>query len=69
MRRSWFEANLDICLRSPDTQKKTHQVRKTYIAHMEKLTKERTSRIIYLEAFSVALLIKIHKLEGESSSK
>jgi hypothetical protein len=64
-----LEANLNICLRSLDTQKKTLQVSKTYIDLLEKLAKERNSRIIYLEAFTIALQTKIHKLEGEASSK
>jgi hypothetical protein len=64
-----LEANLDICLRSLDTQKKTLEVSKNYIALLEKLNKEHSDRIIYLEAFTVTLQTKIHKLEGETPSK
>jgi hypothetical protein len=42
---------------------------KNYIALLEKLDKEHSDRIIYLEAFTVALQTKIHKLEGETPSK
>jgi hypothetical protein len=44
-------------------------VSKNYIARLEKLAKERSARIIYLEAFTVALQTKIRKLEGEAPSK
>jgi hypothetical protein len=64
-----MEANLDICLRSLDTQNKTLEVSKNYITLLEKLAKERSARIIYLEAFTVALQTKIHKLEGEAPLK
>jgi hypothetical protein len=57
-----LEANLDMCLRSLDTQKKTLEVRKNYIALLEKLATECSARIIYLEAFTVALQTKIRKL-------
>jgi hypothetical protein len=64
-----MEANLDICLRSLDTQNKTLEVSKNYITLLEKLAKEHSARIIYLEAFTVALQTKIHKLEGEAPLK
>ncbi|KAK1661978.1 hypothetical protein QYE76_050137 [Lolium multiflorum] len=64
-----LEANLDICLRSLDTQKKTLEVSKNYITLLEKLAKERSARIIYLKAFTVALQTKIRKLEGEAPLK
>jgi hypothetical protein len=63
------EANLNICLRSLDTQKKILEVSKTYIDLLEKLAKERSTYTIYLEAFTFALQTKIRKLEGESPSK
>jgi hypothetical protein len=50
-----LKANLGICLRSLDTQKKALEVSKNYIDLLEKLAKERSVRIIYLEAFTVAL--------------
>ncbi|KAK1682782.1 hypothetical protein QYE76_043630 [Lolium multiflorum] len=64
-----LEANLDICLHSLDTQKRTLEVSKNYIALLEKLAKERSARIIYLETFIVALQTKIRNLEGEAPSK
>jgi hypothetical protein len=64
-----LEANLNICLRSLDTQKKTLEVSKNYISLLEKLAKEHYARIIYLEAFTVALQTKIRKLGGETPLK
>jgi hypothetical protein len=64
-----LEANLDICLHSLHTLKKTLKISKNYIALLENLAKERSSRIIYLEAFTVALQTKIRKLEGEAPLK
>jgi hypothetical protein len=65
----WLEANRDICLRSLHTQKNTLEISKNYIALLEKFSKERYNCIIYLEAFTVALQIKIRKLEGEAPLK
>ena len=48
-----LEANLYIYLRSLDTQKKMLEVSKNYIALLEKLAKEPSACIIYLEAFTV----------------
>jgi hypothetical protein len=64
-----LEANLYICLRPLDTQKNTPEVNKNYIVVLEKLAKERSARIIYLEAFTIALQTKIRNLEGEDPSK
>jgi hypothetical protein len=64
-----LEANLYICLRPLHTQKNTPEVNKNYIVVLEKLAKERSARIIYLEAFTIALQTKIRNLEGEDPSK